>query len=314
MGVIMKKLSVCTVVCAALVASSAANAADMSIAYKAPQPVVPGWTGFYFGVDVGGAWTNLSASSTSSSTNPFTEVARFPTGAVNFTSTGAQADNSSATGSGRRWGGVFADLMLGYSARVAPEWVAGIQVEGGVANVRFHGIGSGVSSSSSTFIDRDGTGAVTGSGMSTNTQGFSQEFAAVMRWSVAAMARLGWLATPTTLIYGTAGATYAGFGGAGFDFDSFHTWGPSVGGGVEQKLGSNWSIRGEYRFTKFRQANTNSPFSSQETSSSTDFGPTGAVTGTTTSTFSSAGNTITSFNPDLHTIRVAVIYAFSPAP
>jgi outer membrane immunogenic protein len=44
-----------------LVASVAANAADMQVPVKAPPPVMPppfSWTGFYIGGNLGGAWTN----------------------------------------------------------------------------------------------------------------------------------------------------------------------------------------------------------------------------------------------------------------
>lgn len=69
-------------------------------------------------------------------------------------------------------------------------------------------------------------------------------------YSWALGARLGYLATPTTLWYLTAGYTQAAF-----DFGvlgSFDLQGYFVGGGVESRLASNWSMRGEYRFSHFQ--------------------------------------------------------------
>jgi outer membrane immunogenic protein len=66
-------------------------------------------------------------------------------------------------------------------------------------------------------------------------------------WSVGG--RLGYLATPTTLWY-----VLGGYSRAGFDFDTLGRvdfGGYFVGGGVETQLTGGWSLRGEYRFTRF---------------------------------------------------------------
>jgi outer membrane immunogenic protein len=75
---------------------------------------------------------------------------------------------------------------------------------------------------------------------------------------VSALARGGLLVSPSTLAYGMVGWT-----GAQFEYqnltdnlffqpeDRFWANGITVGGGVEQKLASNWSVRAEYRFTDF---------------------------------------------------------------
>ena len=84
---------------------------------------------------------------------------------------------------------------------------------------------------------------------------------------VSALARAGWLVTPTTLTYGLAGWT-----GAQFDYqnltdnlffqpkDGFWANGITVGGGLEQKLDTNWSIRAEYRYTNFADADVSNNF------------------------------------------------------
>lgn len=78
-------------------------------------------------------------------------------------------------------------------------------------------------------------------------------------WSVGG--RLGWLATPGSLVYATAGYTEAQFEAfadldSGVGFDSFSRdktfQGYFVGGGIDTRLGtSNWFARLEYRFTEF---------------------------------------------------------------
>ncbi|HEV7661476.1 MAG TPA: porin family protein [Allosphingosinicella sp.] len=62
-------------------------------------------------------------------------------------------------------------------------------------------------------------------------------------------ARIGAVVSPTVLVYAKAGytnarATVSGLGGANFD-------GIRAGAGVEILLGSNFSIRGEYRYSNY---------------------------------------------------------------
>jgi outer membrane immunogenic protein len=141
---------------------------------------------------------------------------------------------------------------------------------------------------------------------STNTT----EFAVKMHWATAAIARLGWLVTPTTLFYGTGGVTYAGFGD-GFNSDTFRAWGWSAGGGVEQKLGSNWSVRVEYRFTDFQERTLTTAGSNSSTNSSVNRHALGAVTGTTVSTGTNASQSAIRYDPQMHTVRLGVVYTFN---
>jgi len=78
--------------------------------------------------------------------------------------------------------------------------------------------------------------------------------------------RIGFTATPTTLVYGTGGVSYAqldtsfvttntanGVDRSGLDEDSF---GYVLGLGVEQKLGRNFSIGVEYLYREFEDEST----------------------------------------------------------
>src|SRR3974390_2642136 len=61
MGEAVRKIRTQLLAIAAVVAwSGASYAADMAVKAPAPAPIPapPGWTGFYIGGDVGGAWIN----------------------------------------------------------------------------------------------------------------------------------------------------------------------------------------------------------------------------------------------------------------
>ena len=130
-----------------------------------------------------------------------------------------------------------ARINRGYSVLVAPRWVAGVHVQGTLSDMIFHA--EGTSNLSSTRSSR----------RTVNRKLQSPQFDFQRR--VRCQNALGhrsnssveWLVTPSTLLYGTGGVTYAGFGD-GFNSDNtFRAWGWSAGGGVEQKFGSNWSVQ-----------------------------------------------------------------------
>jgi outer membrane immunogenic protein len=101
-------------------------------------------------------------------------------------------------------------------------------------------------------------------------------------WAVGA--RFGFLSSPSTLWYGTAGYTQADFDASStvgsFDLGTFS--GYFLGAGVEGKLGGGWSLRGEYRFSQF-----------------------GSET-----VFSAPGLLNIDFEPSMHTARLALTYKF----
>jgi len=105
-------------------------------------------------------------------------------------------------------------------------------------------------------------------------------------WAIGA--RLGWLSSPATLWYLTAGYTEA-------EFDSFASFvglglsgedrfsGYFVGAGVDTRLRDNWFLRLEYRFSQF----DSEPFTSAD------------------------GLTSLDVEPSIHTARVLLTYKFS---
>jgi len=117
------------------------------------------------------------------------------------------------------------------NSRVRSRLIAGLQLEGSLTALNF-----------------DSEGTFTGN---FSSRDFTAEVEA--QWMASALARIGWLIRPNTMLYGLAGWTFAHFdtdnqflGVTGFDADEL-----SVGTGIEKKIGPDWSIRAEYRFTDF---------------------------------------------------------------
>jgi outer membrane immunogenic protein len=111
--------------------------------------------------------------------------------------------------------GIFGTVTIGYDRVLRPGWVGGV------------------------FADYD-----FGSNISTNVSGNSID--QNHSWSIGG--RLGFLTTPSTLIYGTGGYTQSEFDVV----DSSKTFnGYFVGAGVETFLRDNWTLKLEYRFSKF---------------------------------------------------------------
>ena len=195
---------------------------------------------------------------------------------------------STATGSSNgtdEMEGVLADLYLGASALLTPRVVAGFQVEGSLAEMTF---GSSIgkekvkfkTTETDTFRDSssDGDSSVqsdTSHSSGTGENVFPGRNEADLDWMVSVIGRAGVLATPTTFLYGLAGWSYGHFqvneltfgGNKIRDFDSD---GPTVGGGIEKKLSSKWSLRAEYRYTNFGSESFSK--SSQKSSSTSESG------------------------------------------
>jgi outer membrane immunogenic protein len=116
--------------------------------------------------------------------------------------------------------GLLASVTAGYDYRVLPNLVFG------------------------AFVDFDW------SGISAEVSDLSASFSsAEHRHSWAVGARVGYLASPATLLY-LAG----GYSQAAFTFDtlgSLDFQGYFASAGIETQLAGNWWVRGEYRFTQF---------------------------------------------------------------
>jgi outer membrane immunogenic protein len=236
------------------------------------------WSGLYWGASFGGGITegstvSLETFTYSSPTNP-------PPFNVQGISTTAESGP-------KRGMGASADLFLGANATFG-RFVAGIQLEGSLTELTFGSSGT----RAYTYFDANGPTGQTALGQ------YQPHVHA--RWMVSAFARGGWLIDPTTLAYGLVGWT-----GAQFDYQNvtdnlffqpgerFWANGITVGGGLERRLGHNWTLRGEYRYTHFPDVSVSNNFVWSA------LGPFVAT----------QSNTIqTRFENDMHMLRVGLSY------
>jgi len=212
---------------AAMTVASAASAADLAARpyTKAPMMApVYDWTGFYIGGNVGYSWGR------SSDTSTLTNGA----GAVLFT-----------TGAGANMDGVIGGGQIGYNWQVQ-NWVWGLEadIQGSDQKGR-----------------RD---YLCPTGVCTPPFGVIAVFPGPavpvaldqkLEWFGTVRGRVGVLATPQVLFYATGGLAYgevntsAVIGAGAFGFNAHDTRvGYTVGAGVEEAIGGNWTAKLEYLY------------------------------------------------------------------
>jgi outer membrane immunogenic protein len=212
------------------VAATASSAADMRMPVKAPPPVVAPvatWTGFYIGVNGGYSWGRAR--------NDNLTVA--VPGVVGVGVAGSESLNLT--------GGV-AGGQIGYNWQVS-NWVWGLEGDGQWSDER----------GSATFVCG---AACTGTAAAAVAVTFRQKIDAFGTFR----GRVGWLATPDVLFYGTGGlavgsiktslaATAAAAGLAtGIGASSSTTRaGWTVGAGIEGMFAPHWSAKLEYLFMDY---------------------------------------------------------------
>jgi outer membrane immunogenic protein len=257
----MKKLAL-TAAALALTAGSAL-AADLP-SRKAPMappppPPPPMWTGFYVGLNAGGTWANSNqqyiAVGPVANSGPATYFGTFdPVASAAF----ASAASASGSNSGSN-GGFIGGGQIGYNWQFMGSFVAGLEADiqgiassgnGGGSTIRAVPVVSDPNPAGSTFV---GTTAARGN----------------LQYLGTVRGRLGWLAMPTLLLYGTGGLAYGGvslntgtmvynsaylgttpginpsFGGVNFSNTQV---GWTAGGGVEWMFMPNWSVKAEYLY------------------------------------------------------------------
>ena len=274
---------------AGLAFAGSAFAADLPVRTLAPAyaPPVFTWTGFYVGVNAGYTWSDRNLIRTTSV--PGACNLAFPGCAVvpNYSVTSAALATFTLP---TRQKGFIGGAQIGYNWQFN-NFVAGIEAD-------IQGIGS----------NRSGSTAVTALG-NINFPGFPLVQTASVSKSLnylgTVRARLGFLATPSFLLYATGGFAYgeekarttitqnlpaAGASlipGTSVGSLSRTRYGWTVGGGGEWKFTQNWSVKGEYLYYSLGKARyTSSPlillggpgsvapgtvFSSSTATSSTDF-------------------------------------------
>jgi len=209
--------------------TASAQAADLAAHYtKAPvMAQVANWTGFYVGGNLGGQWGSADANTTTL----FPVAAYFADSSVPaIAAVGAQRINSSSVTGG---------FTAGYNWQINN---AVLGLEGDINYFGFKGSATG----SAPYPCCAGTGFTINSQVSAD-------------WLATIRGRIGFLATPSWLIYATGGAAIADVRGD-FNFsDTFAAatesgsirdtrvgWTAGVGG--EYAVGNGWSLKAEYLY------------------------------------------------------------------
>jgi outer membrane immunogenic protein len=241
---------------AAVSIAGSALAADMAVKAPPPPPPVMTWTGFYVGLNAGGAWDNNNSTDT------------FGVPVQDFTTPWAASAAAGARGStfgnnGRFIGGG----QIGYN------WQFGLGVAGFEADI------DGLSQSSRTGIFSTSVGPFPFAGAAEviNTQIATTK---KLDYLGTIRGRLGILASPSFLLYGTAGGAYGSVkasttiaqsnndcvqvpgtcltpNAASFGSVSDTRFGWTAGVGGEWMFAPNWSAKAEYLYYDLGSASIN---------------------------------------------------------
>jgi outer membrane immunogenic protein len=240
--------------------TAVASAADLGgpapapVYAKAPPPVVYGWNGFYGGLNAGGTWANNNSVNTVSS--PVTGFVEgigpgsfAATSALGATGNIPLGNNASFIGGGQ----------IGYNWQFAPTWLAGLEAD--IQGVSHNG-GNGTLGTSHAVAATSGFFPDTIKTQITSSS--SLDYFGTVR------GRLGLVATPTVLLYGTGGLAYGGvkastsisqsnndcvnFSGcvqssaatAGSLSTTRAGW--TAGAGLEWMFAQHWSAKAEYLY------------------------------------------------------------------
>jgi outer membrane immunogenic protein len=240
------------------ISAGSALAADLPSRKAAPMlppppPPAPLWTGFYVGLNAGGTWANSNMQAIA--VGPVAYTDGYPIGRQGALSSHLAAFSSAATVSAANSGansGFIGGGQIGYNWQFYGSLVAGVEAD-------IQGIAG--NSGGGTIA----TAAAVGNGSSyigLHSVRGSLDYLGTVR------GRLGWLFTPTLLVYGTGGLSYGGvtlnaasnvfndvlagngalpasIGGANFSNTQV---GWTAGGGVEWMFMPNWSAKVEYLY------------------------------------------------------------------
>ncbi len=217
----------------------AASAADLPSAKEAPAYVPPppilSWTGFYVGVNAGGAWGNL---------DPRTSTVYSDEGY--FAETSAAAVNAVGQPAGRA-SGFTGGGQIGYNWQLN-SLVVGLESDFDYLHAHANESGSAVYPDYAPSV-------------------FNVSSSSTVDWLWTLRPRLGFLVVPNLLVYATGGLAlsevhsgfqftddYSGASAAGSLSGTRIGW--TVGGGVEYALTQNWSIKAEYLYADLGRRTT----------------------------------------------------------
>jgi outer membrane immunogenic protein len=165
-----------------------AAAADLYV--KAPPPAPCIWCGFYIGANAGGTWSDNNSVAVNSALTQDFLLGPGSFGAAS--AAGATGNVPVGGGTGFIGGG-----QIGYNWQLASAWVAGFETD--IQGVSGHGSGS--LSNASGAVPFFGAPEVVNTSIASTSQ---LDYLGTVR------GRLGFLYTPTFLVYGTGGLAYGG--------------------------------------------------------------------------------------------------------
>ena len=238
----------------ALIISMTAVAADLApVKPNQEQPQAFIWTGVYAGLNAGGTWGNYNS----------TNISIWPTKNLSgYWETSSLLAGGLATGGAS---GLIAGGQFGYNRQysfASYNLLAGIETDmQGIASNK----GSGQSPMSAAALSF--TGHSQFATYSTTAANNYLSYIGTVR------GRVGFLATPSLLIYGTGGFAY---GQANLSLNQFQQFGIAVGwsdstnsatqvgwtagGGLEWMFAPNWSIKAEYLYYDLGNQSTQNQF------------------------------------------------------
>jgi outer membrane immunogenic protein len=240
-----------------------------------PPPPPPMWTGFYAGLNAGyGFGTNSNTQSIASGYHGYNYWNEGYEGYVGGVSTLGAGLALSGVGNNSNQNGFIGGGQVGYNYQWGPSFVIGIEADiqgtGIRGNSRTVGVGG-----DSTFLGYSDYEANDFYNLTSTASGTTSVHAGV-DWMGTVRGRLGYLFTPTMLVYATGGLTYGGvyanvnnyavatssadhfydgvydhtdgswnhtFVGGGNKSSTLVGW--NVGGGLEWMFMPNWSLKAE---------------------------------------------------------------------
>jgi outer membrane immunogenic protein len=241
----MKSLLLATTAFTAFVAVGSASAADLHVKAR-PIAEVRNWTGFYFGLNVGGVWGQSSAETLVDCGPPPAGLISYFCGA-GFGAANAAAINASGTGTIEA-SGFTGGVQAGYNWQ-NDNLVYGLEIDFGAARLR------GSRQVSGTYPV--GVGIVAAGAAYTVRSSFDTDWLATFR------GRVGWTMMPNLLAYGTGGLAVTRLSVANSFTDNVLAGavesasesklkiGWTIGAGLEWALSSNWTIKTEYLYIDF---------------------------------------------------------------
>lgn len=211
--------------------------------YAAVPPAAPSWRGFYVGLGGGTRSTKTDASVRS---YVFNGVNQLPGTCANpFGCAPDEVLNGTA---------FRLSPYIGFNWQLAQNWVAGIEGDFGFVEQTTRLGGMNYPFINGNFLN--------------GTE--SEAFSVRTRWDASLRGRVGFLATPSLLLYATGGAAWmrieststcssftnsicspANTGGPFALTNATTRLGWTMGGGLEHQLWSNWLVRAEYRYADF---------------------------------------------------------------